>query len=154
MKSLRKSLNHIAIIMDGNRTWSKRNNLNIDEGHKAGVKTAKKIVSYTIEKNIRNLTLFALSSENLTRSKFELKNLFDIFFYSFAEEKEFLYENQIRVRFIGDLSKLPKKLKKNAEFLEDSTKKYKNLNLFIALNYGGKQDIRQAVKKASKEEGK
>ena len=50
MKSLRKSLNHIAIIMDGNRTWSKRNNLNIDEGHKAGVKTAKKIVSYTIEK--------------------------------------------------------------------------------------------------------
>lgn len=154
MKSLRKSLNHIAIIMDGNRTWSKRNNLNIDEGHKAGVKTAKKIVSYTIEKNIRNLTLFALSSENLTRSKFELKNLFDIFFYSFAEEKEFLYENQIRVRFIGDLSKLPKKLKKNAEFLEDSTKKYKNLNLFIALNYGGKQDIRQAVKKASKEEGR
>ena len=105
-------------------------------------------------KNIRNLTLFALSSENLTRSKFELKNLFDIFFYSFAEEKEFLYENQIRVRFIGDLSKLPKKLKKNAEFLEDSTKKYKNLNLFIALNYGGKQDIRQAVKKASKEEGR
>ena len=95
--------------MDGNRTWSKRNNLNIDEGHKAGVKTAKKIVSYTIEKNIRNLTLFALSSENLTRSKFELKNLFDIFFYSFAEEKEFLYENQIRVRFIGDLSKAPQK---------------------------------------------
>ena len=153
MKSSRKSLNHIAIIMDGNRTWSKRNNLNIDEGHKAGVKTAKKIVSYTIEKNIRNLTLFALSSENLTRSKFELKHLFDIFFYSFAEEKEFLYENQIRVRFIGDLSKLPKKLKKNAEFLEDSTKKYKNLNLFVALNYGGKQDIKQAVKKASKEEG-
>ena len=154
MKSSRKSLNHIAIIMDGNRTWSKRNNLNIDEGHKAGVKTAKKIVSYTIEKKIRNLTLFALSSENLSRSKFELKNLFGIFFYSFAEEKEFLYENQIRVRFIGDLSNLPKKLKKNAESLEDSTKKYKNLNLFVALNYGGKQDIKQAVKKASKEEGR
>jgi len=153
MKSSRKSLNHIAIIMDGNRTWSKKNNLNIDEGHKAGVKTAKKIVRYTIEKNIKNLTLFALSSENLTRPKFELQHLFDIFFYSFAEEKEFLYENQIRVRFIGDLSKLPKKLKENAEFLENITKKYKNLNLFVALNYGGKQDIRQAVKKASKEKG-
>ena len=151
MKSLRKSLNHIAIIMDGNRTWSKRNNLNIDEGHKAGVKTAKKIVSYTIEKNIRNLTLFALSSENLTRSKFELKNLFDIFFYSFAEEKQFLYENKIKIRFIGDLSKLPKKIKENTQFLENTTKKNNSLNLFIALNYGGKQDIRQAVNKVLKE---
>ena len=151
MKSSKKNLNHIAIIMDGNRTWSKKNSLSIKEGHKAGVKTAKKVVKYTIEKGIKNITLFALSNENLTRSKLELKNLFEIFFYSFAEEKNFLYENKIRVKFIGNLNKLPKKLQENAEFLENSTKKNKNLNLFIALNYGGKQDIRQAVKKASKQ---
>tara|TARA_B100001778_G_scaffold230773_1_gene192056 strand:- start:270 stop:953 length:684 start_codon:yes stop_codon:yes gene_type:complete len=151
MKVSKKKLNHVAIIMDGNRTWSKKNNLNIKEGHKAGVKTAKKVVKYTIEKGIKNITLFALSNENLTRPKLELKNLFEIFFYSFAEERKFLYENQIKVKFIGDLNRLPKKLKENAGFLENSTKKNKNLNLFIALNYGGKQDIRQAVLKASKE---
>ena len=58
-----------------------------------------------------------------------------------------MYENKIRVKFIGDLNKLPKKLRENAGFLESRTKKNKNLNLFIALNYGGKQDIKQAVKK-------
>ena len=153
MKSQKKNLNHVAIIMDGNRTWSKKNSLSIKEGHKAGVKIAKKVVQYTIEKGIKNITLFALSNENLTRSKVELKNLFEIFFYSFVEEKNFLYENKIRVKFIGDLNRLPKKLRENAGFLENSTKKNKNLNLFIALNYGGKQDIRQAVLKASKEKG-
>ena len=88
MKSLKNIPNHVAIIMDGNRTWSKINNLNVKEGHKAGVKSAKKIVKYAVEKNIKNITLFALSNENLTRSRLELKNLFDIFFYSFVEEKK------------------------------------------------------------------
>ena len=151
MKLSKNIPNHVAIIMDGNRTWSKKNNLNVKEGHKAGVKSAKKIVKYAVEKNIKNITLFALSNENLTRSRLELKNLFDIFFYSFAEEKQFLYENKIKIRFIGDLSKLPKKIKENTQFLENTTKKNNSLNLFIALNYGGKQDIRQAVNKALKE---
>ena len=59
--------------MDGNGTWSKRNKLQRKDGHKAGVKTAKKIIGYSIEHNIKNITLYALSNENLTRSKFELK---------------------------------------------------------------------------------
>ena len=148
MKTRKNNPDHIAIIMDGNGTWSKRNKLQRKDGHKAGVKTAKKIIGYSIEQNIKNITLYALSNENLTRSKFELKNLFDIFFYSLMEEKNYLIDNQISVKFIGNLEGLPKKLKENAVFLEQSTKKNKNLNLFIALNYGGKQDIKQAVKKA------
>jgi undecaprenyl diphosphate synthase len=148
MKTRKNNPDHIAIIMDGNGTWSKRNKLQRKDGHKAGVKTAKKIIGYSIEQNIKNITLYALSNENLTRSKFELKNLFDIFFYSLTEEKNYLIDNQISVKFIGNLEGLPKKLKENAVFLEQSTKKNKNLNLFIALNYGGKQDIKQAVKKA------
>ena len=80
MKITKNIPNHIAIIMDGNGTWSKKNNLNRKEGHQAGVKTAKKIIGYSQEKGIKNITLFALSNENLSRSKVELKNLFDIFF--------------------------------------------------------------------------
>ena len=147
MKIQKNLPNHVAIVMDGNGTWSKKNNLKRRDGHQAGVKTAKKIVGYSIEKGIKNITLYALSNENLARSKGELKNLFDIFFFSFSEEKDFLFENNIKIKFIGDLEKLPKKLRENAIYLENSTKKNKRLNLFIALNYGGKQDIKQAVKK-------
>ena len=147
MKIQKNLPNHVAIVMDGNGTWSKKNNLKRRDGHQAGVKTAKKIVSYSIEKGIKNITLYALSNENLMRSKIELKNLFDIFYFSFSEEKDFLFENKIKINFIGDLEKLPKKLRENATSLENSTNKNKRLNLFIALNYGGKQDIKQAVKK-------
>ena len=147
MKIQKNLPNHIAIVMDGNGTWSKKNNLKRKDGHQAGVKTARKIVGYSIEKGIKNITLYALSIENLARSKVELKNLFDIFFFSFSEEKDFLFENKIKIKFIGDLEKLPKKLRENVIYLENSTKKNKRLNLFIALNYGGKQDIKQAVKK-------
>ena len=147
MKIQKNLPNHVAIVMDGNGTWSKKNNLQRSDGHQAGVKTAKKIVGYSIEKGIKNVTLYALSNENLARSKLELKNLFDIFFFSFSEEKDFLFENKIKIKFIGDLEKLPKKLRENVIYLENSTKKNKRLNLFIALNYGGKQDIKQAVKK-------
>ena len=148
MKTIKNNPNHIAIIMDGNGTWSKRNKLQRKDGHKAGVKTAKRIIGYSLENNIKNVTLYALSNENLTRPKFELRNLFDIFFYSFTEEKNYLIDNKISIKFIGNLDDLPKKIKENAIFLEQSTKKNKKLNLFIALNYGGKQDIKQAVKKA------
>ncbi|MEL0102017.1 MAG: polyprenyl diphosphate synthase [Gammaproteobacteria bacterium] len=148
MKINKNKPNHIAIIMDGNGTWSKLKNLERKEGHKKGVETAKKIIGYSLEEKIKNITLFALSNENLTRSKLELQNLFDIFFYSFSEEKNFLLENKIKIKFIGNLEKLPNKLKENIQKLENETKKNKNLNLFIALNYGGKQDIKQAFKKA------
>ena len=148
MKINKNKPNHIAIIMDGNGTWSKLKNLERKEGHKKGVETAKKIIGYSLEEKIKNITLFALSNENLTRSKLELQNLFDIFFYSFAKEKNFLLENKIKIKFIGNLEKLPNKLKENIQKLENEKKKNKNLNLFIALNYGGKQDIKQAFKKA------
>ena len=148
MKKTQKNPNHIAVIMDGNGTWSKRKGLSKKKGHQKGVKSAKNFTSYSLDAGIKNLTLFALSNENLLRSKFELSNLFDIFFYSFAEEKDFLKDNKIRIKFIGNLDKLPKKLKDNALSLEYETKKNKKLNLFVALNYGGKQDIIQAVKKS------
>lgn len=154
MKKSKKNPKHVAIVMDGNGTWSIKNNLHKKEGHKKGVQTAKKIISCAVDLSIKNITLFALSNENLNRSKLELKNLFDIFFYSFSEEKEYLKDSKIKIKFIGDLQKLPKKLKEKAFLLEDETKNNKKLNLFIALNYGGKQDINQAVKKLLDHGGK
>ena len=68
MKTSKNNPNHIAIIMDGNGTWSKRNKLQRKDGHKAGVKTAKRIIGYSLENNIKNVTLYALSNENLTRT--------------------------------------------------------------------------------------
>ena len=154
MKTSKENPNHVAIIMDGNGTWSEKNNLQKKEGHKKGVKTAKKVITYAVDLGIKNITLFALSNENLTRSKLELKNLFDIFFYSFSEEKNYLIDNEIKIKFIGNLDKLPSKLKDKAIILEKETKNNKKLNLFIALNYGGKQDIKQAVKKLLVQGGK
>ena len=154
MKIFKSTPNHVAIIMDGNGTWSKKNNLHRKDGHKEGVINAKKIITYTVDRNVKNLTLFALSNENLSRSKLELKNLFDIFYHSFTKEKDFLTLNDIRIQFIGNLEKLPKKLKDNISILESQTKKNKKLNLFIALNYGGKQDIKQAIQKLVKENKK
>ncbi len=148
MEKIKNNPNHIAIIMDGNGTWSKRKGLKKKEGHQQGVKTAKKVICYSLDKNIKNITLFALSNENLTRPKLELNNLFDIFFYSFSKEKNFLIDNKIKIQFIGNLNNLPKKIKDNALLLENETSKNKKLNLFIALNYGGKQDLIQAIKKA------
>ena len=146
MKISKKNPKHVAIVMDGNGTWSIKNNLQKKEGHKKGVKTAKKIVSSAIDIGIENITLFALSSENLNRSTLELKNLFDIFFYSFSEESEYLENNNIKIKFIGDLQKLPKKIKEQTLSLENKTRNNKKINLFIALNYGGKQDISRLLK--------
>ena len=95
MKKTQKNPNHIAVIMDGNGTWSKRKGLSKKKGDQRGVKSAKNFTSYSLDAGIKNLTLFALSNENLLRPKLELSNLFDIFFYSFAEEKEFLKDNNL-----------------------------------------------------------
>ena len=91
MKTSKENPNHVAIIMDGNGTWSEKNNLQKKEGHKKGVKTAKKVITYAVDLGIKNITLFALSNENLTRSKLELKNLFDIFFLFVFRRKKLSY---------------------------------------------------------------
>ena len=84
----------------------------------------------------------------MSRPKLEVKKLFEIFLYSFTHEKNFLFENKIKIKFIGDLDELPVTIKLEAKLLENETKLFKQLNLNIALNYGGKQDIEQAVKKS------
>lgn len=137
--------NHIAIIMDGNGRWAKQKNKSRDYGHKEGRKSVKKIVKACAELGVKNLTLFAFSTENWNRPKLEIKILMKLLLTSLNEELETLTKNNIRFKTIGNLEKLPKKL---ASYLINVTKKTQNNNrmtLTLALSYGAREEIVYAM---------
>ena len=136
---------HVAIIMDGNGRWAKNKGLPRLAGHKAGVERLKEIVEATINCNVSFLTLYAFSSENWNRPKLEindLMNLLDTFLNK--EAKKFLKEN-IRLRVIGRRDRLNRRIIDKIEELEINSDKNDGLNLIIALDYGGREDIRSAI---------
>ena len=133
--------NHIAIIMDGNGRWAKKRNKSRGYGHKEGKKSAKKIIEVCAELGIKNLTLFAFSTENWNRPKLEIELLMKLLLTSLNEELEALNKNNIRFKTIGNLEKLPKKL---LSYLTKVTKKTQNNNrmtLTLALSYGAREEI-------------
>ena len=137
--------NHIAIIMDGNGRWAKKRNKSRDYGHKEGKKYVKKIVEVCAELGVKNLTLFALSTENWNRPKLEIEILMKLLLTSLNEELETLNKNNIRFKTIGNLEKLPKKL---LSYLTKVTKKTQNNNrmtLTLALSYGAREEIVDAM---------
>tara|TARA_B100000686_G_C16722505_1_gene935806 strand:+ start:549 stop:1232 length:684 start_codon:yes stop_codon:yes gene_type:complete len=136
---------HIAFIMDGNGTWAKKNNLPRSKGHEMGLRAVSKLIDNILEIGIKNITLFALSYENTKRPKKELKNLFSLFIKSLNDNEERIIKNKIRINFIGDRSIFPSNLIKKINHIEKITSRYKKLNIFIAVNYGGKQDIKYAI---------
>ena len=137
--------NHIAIIMDGNGRWAKKRNKSRDYGHKEGKKSVKKIVEVCAELGVKNLTLFAFSTENWNRPKLEIEILMKLLLTSLNEELETLNKNNIRFKTIGNLEKLPKKL---LSYLTKVTKKTQNNNrmtLTLALSYGAREEIVDAM---------
>lgn len=143
---------HVAIIMDGNSRWAKKNKLTKKEGHRAGVKAAKNIIEYAAKKHLDHLTLFAFSTENWGRSKFEVNSIMDLFVEALREETPELIKNSVKVNFIGDVSKLNKIIIKKIIETKGLTSNYQpKLNLNIAISYGGKWDIVNAVKKIHEE---
>lgn len=144
---INKAPNHIAIIMDGNRRWAKKKGLRSFQGHKFGVDTLRKIVKYSGEIGVKYLTVFAFSTENIGRSKLEVRTLFSLLIRALKGEVKDLNKNNVRLSFIGEIKELPKKLeaevRRAEKFLKDNT----GLNLCVALNYGGKREIVEAVKK-------
>ena len=143
-----KSLNHLAVIMDGNSRWASSRNLPSKAGHKEGVKKARLAVEYALEKKIDYLTLFAFSTENWLREEVEVKDLISLFFDALDEQTPELREEKVKLNFIGDISRFNKKLIKQIEKSKKLTDKYEpKLNLIIAASYGGKWDIINAVKK-------
>ncbi|GAB6066601.1 polyprenyl diphosphate synthase [Aquifex pyrophilus] len=141
---------HVAIIMDGNGRWARKRGLPRIAGHYKGAEVAEDIVEFAIELGIKHLTLFAFSTENWNRPKEEVEALFELLRRYLQTKKDKLYKLGIRVRFIGRRDRINKELVKLMQEIEEESKKFKNLFLNLAVDYGGRDDILRAVKKAVK----
>jgi undecaprenyl diphosphate synthase len=142
---------HIAIIMDGNGRWARAKNRPRLFGHNAGMKTLKKIVRASSDEGIKILTMYAFSTENWKRSKDEVDGLMNIAVEFFHKEIAELNENNVKINVIGNLDRLSNKVRESALKSMATTAANTGLLLNIALNYGGRDDILQAVKAIVKE---
>lgn len=138
---------HIAIVMDGNGRWAHHRGLLRVEGHKAGIEPVKMVIESCLEKNIPYLSLFAFSSENWARPQNEVDFLMKLFISVLNDEVTKLHEHGVCVRFTGERSRLIQELQEEMSVAENLTKRNSKLILQIAVNYSGKWDIVQAVKK-------
>jgi len=143
--------NHIAIIMDGNGRWAKSKGLPRFAGHKEGVNTVRKITEKCGKIGVNYLTLFTFSSENWNRPKAEVTALMTLLTGTLRKEIKNLDKNNVRFSTIGEISKLPKKAQKEINESIDFTKSNTGLNLVLALNYGGKQEILNATNEIIKD---
>ena len=143
-------LNHIAFIMDGNGRWGKNRNKGRNYGHLKGVETVKKIVESSIKLKIPFITFFVFSSENWKRPKTEIKFLFKLIRSYFHKEIDNVIKQGIKINILGEINELPSDLKKTLIKCENITKKNKNINVNLAINYGGKNEILMAIKKSKK----
>lgn len=139
-------LRHVAIIMDGNRRWADKRKLPRLFGHREGVKSLKRLVKHASSRGLEYLTVYAFSSENWQRGQEEVDYLFELFAEVLRDELEELASNQVRLRFIGDLDGMPADLQQKLKAGMQRTAANPGLNLQIALNYGSRWEITQAVR--------
>jgi len=140
---------HIGIILDGNRRWSKLMDIDKAKGHQMGADIAEDLLNWIYDLGIRITTVYVLSNENLNRETEELENI-----YSLLEEKliglyndKRVHDKQIRVKSIGEFNILPKNLQDILRKLETRTEKYENMYLNIAIAYGGQKELIDAIRK-------
>lgn len=136
---------HIAMIMDGNGRWAKNRFMPRVAGHKRGLETVRAMVKACRARGVGFLTLFAFSSENWRRPPDEVRFLMDLFVRALEQEIERLHRNEVRFRAIGDLSRFDPQLVRLIEQAEALTADNQSLTLTIAVNYGGRWDMMQAV---------
>lgn len=140
---------HIAIIMDGNGRWAKKHKLPRAFGHRAGVESIRKIVKECNKLGVKYLTLYAFSTENWNRPLQEVDSLMKLLVEYLKNELEELDKNDVVINSIGNISKLPQVCKAELEHAYEKTKDNKGLTLNLALNYGGRNEIVDAVKEIS-----
>ena len=143
-------LSHIAFIMDGNGRWGRKKNKGRNYGHLKGVETVKKIVKSSIRLKIPFITFYVFSSENWKRPKTEIKFLFQLIKNYFNKEIDNVTKQGIKINILGEVNKLPGDLRDILIKCENLTKKNKNINVNLAVNYGAKNEILMAVKKSRK----
>ena len=135
---------HVAIIMDGNRRWAQRQGLPIVMGHWKGADTLTKIVRAASEIGIQTLTVYSFSTENWNRPKEEVDALMHLFKVYLEEQRNPMALEGVRLDSIGDLSRLPQSVLNELELSKSHTAHCKKIDLVLAINYGGRDDIRRA----------
>jgi undecaprenyl diphosphate synthase len=138
---------HVAIIMDGNGRWAQKRGLTRLDGHKAGVKNIREIIQYLHAQKVEYVTLYAFSTENWNRPESEVSGLFRILEEIIVKESHALHKNGVRIHHIGSLDGLSGKLKKSIAIALKLTEKNDQMHLGVALNYGGRMEILNAVRK-------
>ncbi len=139
-------INHVAIIMDGNGRWGLKKFKSRKFGHQKGIKTVEKIIEASIKKKLKFLTLYTFSTENWKRPKYEITFLFSLLEEYLKKNLDILLKNNLKLQILGDISKFPKTLKKSLIYAVKKTKKNKRLQINLALNYGSKNEILNALK--------
>ena len=140
------NLQHIAIIMDGNRRWAKEKNLPSAMGHKKGVDALKKTLRACNDFGIKYLTVYAFSTENWNRKKEEVDFLMELLAITLTNELAEMHAEGVVISFIGDTTKLSEKLQKILQNSVETTKNNTGVHLQIAFNYGSRDEIVHAVK--------
>ena len=142
---------HVAIIMDGNGRWAKNQGKLRISGHKAGVKSVRRAVSFAVSNNLEALTLYAFSSENWSRPAQEVTALMELFVWALDSEVKSLHKHNVRLRIIGDTSRFSPRIQERIRRSEALTENNDGLTLNIAANYGGRWDIIEGVKKLAEQ---
>ena len=143
-------IKHVAIIMDGNGRWGIKYKNSRNAGHKAGLYTVEVIIKECLVQNIKNLTLYTFSTENWKRPKEEINYLFNLLNNFLTNKINELKKKKIKVKFIGEINKLPSNLKKIIKSSEKITSNNKLLQINVALNYGSKNEIVKSLKSINK----
>ena len=144
-------LNHIALILDGNKRWAKNNNLSDFNGYTKGFENIKNLVTYALSKKISNLTVFTLSTENFNRSSINI--IYNIIYDNFSKTfNNLVKEKGVKIKIFGNRNNLPDKILKIFQNIEEPSLNNKNLILNIAFNYGFKNEIKDILKKITNSE--
>ena len=141
--------NHVGIIMDGNGRWAKKRGLPRSAGHRVGAANLKTIVEFASDMGIRYVTAYAFSTENWKRPKEEVDALMQLLL-EYLRDKKLLEGNQVRVKFIGDRSVLTDEIRAEMENAEAESAQRTRTTLFLAINYGGQQEVVNSVRKLAK----
>ena len=147
---MNNTLDHIALILDGNKRWAKKNGLSNIHGYSKGFENIKNIVNYSLSIKLSNLTIFALSSENFNRSSINI--IYDIIYQNFNNMfEELVKENGVKIKIFGSRDKLPNKINNIFDKIEKESFNNNFLNLNIAFNYGFKNEIKDVLNRINKE---
>lgn len=141
---------HVAIIMDGNRRYSRiQGNIDVIKGHEMGVDTLERVLDWTIELGIKIVTVYAFSTENFNRPKKEVEGLMNLFLINFKRlvNHEKIHKNEVKVKVVGKLDLLPQDVLEAIEEAEKATEHYSKRQLNIAIGYDGRQEIVDSVQK-------